>query len=51
MYTYYNGHITSIRIYIQMCTYSVFTQLEYKIPDEEMKHKENNNGKSLTQVV
>lgn len=37
-----------------MYTYSVFTQLEYKIPDEEMKHKEykeNNNGKSLTQVV
>ena len=51
MYTYYNGHITSVRIYIQMCTYSVFTQLEYKIPDEEMKHKENNNGKRLTQVV
>ena len=29
-------------------------QLEYKIPDEEMKHKEykeNNKGKSSTQVV
>lgn len=31
----------------------MFTQLEYKIPDEEMKHKEykENKGKSSTQVV
>lgn len=54
MYTCYHGHITSPIIYIQMCTYSMLKQLEYKIPDEEMKHKEykeNNKGKSSTQVV
>lgn len=53
MYTCYHGHITSTIIYIQMCTYSMLKQLEYKIPDE-MKHKEykeNNKGKSSTQVV